>query len=264
METRDMSKWETAIAKVVSEDGQEEIIVRGHKLSGLIGKIGFAEMIFLLLQGRLPEPAQAAVLDGLLVASLEHGIAPPSMIARCFASYGTEIQSAVAGGILAFGDRMGGLGEQLARLMAAAMDDIGGDPAALRDDELRRLAVAIVARAAADGQRVPGYGIPLHGADPRAPLVLDLARRHGTFGPYCKFAVLIEDELARSRGGKRVAMNLDGVSACVILDLGFPWSSTRLFLLTARSISMGAHYLEEKSQDTTWRHIPAGQISYQD
>lgn len=264
METRDMTDWQTGIAKVVSEDGVEEIIVRGHKLSDLIGKVGFAEVIFLMLQGRLPEPAQAAVLDGLLVASVEHGIAPPSMISRCFASYGTEIQSAVAGGILAFGDRMGGLGEQLAELMAAAVDGTGIDPAVLQDDDLRKLAVTIVAQVKTAGQRVPGYGIPLHGADPRAPLVLELARQHGTFGPYCKLAVMIEDELSQSRGGKTVPMNLDGVSACVILDLGFPWTSTRLFLLTARSISMGAHFLEEKAQDTTWRHIPAGQISYQD
>ena len=42
----------------------------------------------LMLQGRLPTPGQARVLDALLVASIEHGIAPPSMISRCFASYG--------------------------------------------------------------------------------------------------------------------------------------------------------------------------------
>jgi citrate synthase len=118
MSTRDMTQWETAICKVVSKDGEEEIVVRGHRLSELVGTASFAETMFLMLQGRMPTPGQAHVLDALLVASIEHGIAPPSMISRCFASYGTSIQAAVGSGIAAFGDRMGGLGEQLARLMA--------------------------------------------------------------------------------------------------------------------------------------------------
>jgi len=104
MATRDVLERETSISRVVSEGAEEEVIVRGHRLSDLIGRISFAEMMFLLLRGDLPTPAR--VLDALLVASAEHGIAPPSMVSRCFASYGTSIQAAVAGGVLAFGDRM--------------------------------------------------------------------------------------------------------------------------------------------------------------
>ncbi len=109
MATRDMSSWETSIAKVVSEDDREEIIVRGHQLDDLIGRISFSDMMFLMLQGKLPTGEEARVLDALLVASVEHGIAPPSMIARCYASYGTSLPAAVGAGISAFGDRMGGV-----------------------------------------------------------------------------------------------------------------------------------------------------------
>ena len=48
-------------------------------------------MMFLLLRGDLATPAHACVLDALLVAWAEHGIAPPSMVIRCFASYGRNI-----------------------------------------------------------------------------------------------------------------------------------------------------------------------------
>ena len=41
------------------------MIVRGHRLSELIGRISFAEMMFLMLRGDLPTPAQARVLDAL-------------------------------------------------------------------------------------------------------------------------------------------------------------------------------------------------------
>jgi len=265
MSTRDMTQWETAICKVVSKDGEEEIVVRGHRLSELVGRISFAEAMFLMLQGRLPTPGQARVLDALLVASIEHGIAPPSMISRCFASYGTSIQAAVGSGIAAFGDRMGGLGEQLAQLMAGQLaPQLGqlGDPATIGEEQLRAAARAIVDGARRGGGRVPGYGIPLHGADPRAPKLLAVARERGIFGAYCRLAELIEAELAAARGGKAVPMNLDGVGAAIALDLGFDWRATRLFLLTARSVSMGAHFLEEQAQDTTWRHLRADQITY--
>ncbi len=262
MATKDMSTWNTAISEVISTDSEEEIMVRGLPLSQLIGKTSFAEMMFLMLRGNMPTPAQARVLDALLVASMEHGIAPPSMISRCFASYGTSIQAAVGGGVLAFGDRMGGLGEQLAQTMVEYL--AGHDPENQVVDEktVETIAARIVGDAHEKGQRVPGYGIPLHGADPRAPGVLAVARSEGTFGNYCRLGLAIEANLAARREGKTVPMNLDGVSAAVILDLGFSWQSTRLFLLTPRSVSMGAHYLEEQEQDSTWRHIPASQISY--
>ena len=261
MPTRDMTSWETAICKVVSEGQTEEIVVRGQRMSDLIGTVTFAEMMFLMLQGRLPTRAQARTLDALLVASIEHGIAPPSMIARCYASYGTSIQAAISAGVNAFGDRMGGLGEQMAEMMVARLAPhlAGGAP----DDEvLQREAEALVAEALARSQRIPGFGIPLHAMDPRSPKVLEVARAQGVFGTYCRFGEAIEAAIGRARGGKVVPMNVDGVSAVVALDLGFDWRATRMFLITPRTVSFGAHYLEEQSQDTTWRHLPAEQITY--
>lgn len=261
MPTRDMTRWETAIAKVVSDGNTEEIVVRGHRMSDLIGRLSFSEMMFLMLQGRLPSEAQARTLDALLVASIEHGIAPPSMIARCYASYGTSIQAAVGAGITAFGDRMGGLGEQLAQLLAGRLGPMlgAGVPS---DAQLAEVAEAIVADAMQSKSRVPGYGIPLHAMDPRAPKVLEIARREGTFGAYCRLGMAIETALAAARGGRAVPMNVDGVSAVVALDLGFDWRLTRVFLLTPRTVSFAAHFVEEQDQDTTWRHLPAEQIAY--
>lgn len=261
MPTRDMTGWETAISKVVSHGDSEEIIVRGHRMSDLIGKVSFAEMMFLLLQGKLPTAPQARTLDALLVASIEHGIAPPSMIARCYSSYGTSIQSAIAAGVNAFGDRMGGLGEQMARLLTERLAPhlaAGAPPDAL----LRQKAEAIVEQARQTKARVPGYGIPLHGSDPRAPHLLAVARKEGTFGAYCRFGMAIEEAITQSRKGKAIPMNIDGASAVVALDLGFDWRVSRLFLITPRTVSFAAHYLEEQDQDSTWRHLPADQITY--
>ena len=262
MATRNMADWQTSICKVVSTETEEKIIIRDHDLDDLIEELSFSAMMFLMLQGRKPDASQTKVLDALMVASMEHGIAPPSMISRCYASYGTTIQAAISAGINAFGDRMGGLGEQLARLMTEFLADLPADQEP-DDAELARRADELVAAEMAAGRRVPGYGIPLHGMDPRAPKVLEIARKYGTYGRYCRFGDAISDALARARGGRAVPMNLDGVGAAVALDLGFDWRSTRMFLLTPRSVSMGAHFLEEQDQDSTWRHIPGDSIDYE-
>lgn len=263
MATRTMNDWQTSISRVVSTETEDEIYIRGKRLGDLVGKVSFAGMMFVMYTGRIPSQAETDVMDALLVTSLEHGIAPPSMVARCYASYGTSIQTAVGGAMLAFGDRMGGLGEQMAKLMVerVAAHDGEGDPS---DAELDAMAKEIVEEAKAAGGRVPGFGIPLHGADPRAPMMLNIAKEKGTYGLYCRFADALGRALTEARGGRAIPMNLDGVGAAIILDLGFPWESTRMFLLTPRTVSAGAHYLEEQSQDSTWRHIPAEQITYED
>ena len=263
MATRNMTDWQTSICQVVSNEEEDRIIVRGHDLNDLIDEISFSGMMFLMLQGHKPTPTQARVLDALLVASMEHGIAPPSMVARCFASYGTSIQAAISSGINAFGVRMGGLGEQMAKFMVDTLADIAEGPVP-GDEQLQSRATRLVAEIIARGERVPGFGIPLHREDPRATKVLGVAKQHGTFGLYGRFAEAMEVELAKARGGRAVPMNLDGVGAAVILDLGFHWRSTRMFLLTPRSVSFGTHFLEEQEQDSTWRHIPADQIEYLD
>jgi citrate synthase len=255
MSADNMANWRTGIAEVVSTDTEEEVLVRGHRLSELIGSLSFAEMMFLLLSGREATKGQARVLDALLVASIEHGIAPPSMIARCFASYGTSIQAAMAGGIMAFGETMGGAGEQLAKMLSEAVTGLDGEPS---DDALRALAEEIVGR----GGRIPGYGIPLHGADPRSLKMLSVAREEGCFGPYCCLAELIEQEIERTTE-KSIPLNLDGVGAAVVLDLGFPWQLTRMFIITPRSVSFAAHYYEEQQQGAQWRHLAAEDITYE-
>jgi citrate synthase len=262
MATRDVVDWETGICQVISNDDEEEIVIRGHRMSDLIGQVSFVDSMFLMLQGRLPEPNESKVLDALMVASIEHGIAPPSMVSRCYASYGTSLQVAIGGAVMAFGDRMGGLGEQLAELMVETLNAASTDPATLDDAQLQQLAADVVNRLHGAGERLPGYGIPLHAADPRAPAVLEAAREHGTHGVYCRFAAALGHALEEKRGGRPVPMNLDGVGAAVILDLGFPWQSTRMFLITARTVSAAAHFIEEREQDTTWRHIPSTNIRY--
>jgi citrate synthase len=47
--------------------------------------------------------------------------------------------------------------------------------------------------------------------------------------------------------GRKIPINLEGVSASVVLDLGFHWQTAAAFIMIPRTMSMLAYYLEEKS-----------------
>ena len=262
MAARDMSKWETSISEIRSSDHEEEIEVRGLSLSKLVGRASFAEMTYLLLVGHMPTPSQGKVLEALLVASMEHGISPPSMIARCFSSYGTSLQAAIGGGVISFGEKMGGAGEWLAQRMFEEVSKASTDGGPVDDTRLEEIADGMIANAQTRGIRLPGFGIPLHKRDPRSPVLLELAKQGGIFSTYCKLVTMLEGRI-KTKSGAPVPLNLDGVAAALILDLGIPWRAARLFVIMPRTVSMAAHYLEEMEQDSHWRHLREDQIHYE-
>ncbi len=86
---------------------------RGYAIEDLIGRVGFAEMVWLLTRGELPKPAHAKLLEAALVAAVDHGPQAPSIaIARMAMTCGVGINNAMASAISVIGDIHGGAGEQ--------------------------------------------------------------------------------------------------------------------------------------------------------
>src|SRR5258708_20032891 len=63
--------WSTSIIEM--KPGM--IRYRGYAIEELIGRLGFAEMIYLMTRGELPHPAAAKLLEPALVSAVDH--APP-------------------------------------------------------------------------------------------------------------------------------------------------------------------------------------------
>ena len=75
----------------------------------MMGRLSFAEAVYLLLMGELPTPAIGRMLNAVLVSSIDHGVTPPSTLAaRNVATSGAPLKDCVAAGILAFGPHHGG------------------------------------------------------------------------------------------------------------------------------------------------------------
>src|SRR5436190_21376243 len=98
-------RWKSALTSIAPN----AILIRGYPVDEMMGRISFADAVYLLLMGELPPPAIGRMLNAILVSSLDHGVTPPSTLAaRNVATSGAPLKDCVAAGILAFGPRHGG------------------------------------------------------------------------------------------------------------------------------------------------------------
>lgn len=248
--------WKTAIAEVRSDD----VVVRGHRLSELVGSITYSDMAFLLIRGDLPQPRERSMLEAILVCLADHGISPSTIVARTLISCGSPVQAGMAGGMLSIADHHGGSGEEVAQilidLLASADHPSSSDISAASD--------AFVKAKLAARQQITGFGHPQHtDGDPRALQLLGLARDLGVAGRHCDALSQLGTALGAATGKPALrSANVTGAIAGILLDLGFPWSSIRGLVISARSLGMTAHIVEELEQGNRWRHAPAEDVDY--
>ncbi|WP_433170487.1 citryl-CoA lyase [Actinoallomurus sp. CA-150999] len=233
--------WATAVSHM--EPGVVEI--RGRPVQELIGEIDLVSMIWLMLRGDLPTGPKAALLQAALVAGVDHGPQAPSIaIARMAATCGIGLNGAVASGVNALGDAHGGAGQQCVELLdeVLALEAAGAD-----------LEEAVGQAIAAGPRYVPGFGHRFHPIDPRRDPLITLAEKAVTegvvAGEHLRAGKAIEEHLRRTRS-RPVPMNIDGATAIIYAELGFPAPLARGLFVLSRSIGILAHAWEESRQGT--------------
>ena len=226
----------------VSQAYPDRVEVRGRDLCGdLMGRLSFTEYFHLLLTGREPTDDQRYFLDLLLVAIAEHGMMPTNVAARMtLAADPGSLQGAVAAGILGAGPVILGTSESCARLLEEAQAKVAGGA------EPEAVAGALALETRASGDRMPGFGHPLHRPlDPRAERILELADERGVNGPYVLLARCFRDAVAEA-WGRPLTMNVAMPIAAVMLDLGFSPATVKAVPILARTAGLLAHLAEEQ------------------
>jgi citrate synthase len=227
----------------VSAANAATIVVRGFDLCrDLIGHVSFTDHAWLLVCGRLQDPAQRRVLDSTLVAIAEHGIVPSVAAARMTLAAAPEaMQGAVAAGILGCGSVILGSAEAAARLFS----EVHARAASAGVEDAARAAIEEWRSAR---RAIAGYGHPLHKtADPRVARLLDVASEAGRSGRHVEIARAIERMLPGITG-KPLAMNVSGAIAAVLLDAGYPLLAVKGIPILARTAGLLAHLLEEQDR----------------
>jgi len=224
-----------------------EIAVRGYPIQDLIGKLSFPQMIWLMLRGDLPTPQQAALLEAALVSAVDHGPQAPSIsISRMAVTCGAELNSAMASAINVLADIHGGAGQQCME-MYFDMDRRMKDGASLAD----AVNAGLDAWIAEHGKVIPGFGHRFHPIDPRAvkmiPMVEEAEKAGVVAGNFARIGRQVEATL-EARKGKRIPMNIDGVTAVIYAELGFPAELGRGLFILSRSVGILAHAWEQYQQ----------------
>ena len=232
--------WETSIVEV----GRNKLLIRGYRIEDLIGRLSYAEMVYLEIMGELPRKEVAGLLEAVLVATCDFGPFSPAIAsARMAVTCGISFNSAVANGLNVLGDIHGGASEEAMRLFYHVVSQSKKESRAIAD---------LIREACLDyqatGRHVPGFGHPINDNDPRVQRLLQLGdeavRARAIDGIFIDAARTFESTLERVCG-RRIPMNPDGAVAAIQCEVGLPAEVAKGLFGLSRSIGLVAHAYEE-------------------
>lgn len=222
----------------ISYATETEIRWRGLDLmTDILGKRDFSETMYLLITGRFPKPWERTVLEAALITLMEHGLTPHAIVARLVAdSNPSQIQVAIASGLMCVGEVFAGTMEGCGRLLADGL--VAEDRSAWCRD--------IAETCRAENRPLPGFGHPQHRPDdPRTPRLFEVARAAGAPGD----AIALLEELARAVDvayGRHLTINATGALAALLLEIGIEPGIMRAIAVTSRAAGLTAHIAEEQ------------------
>jgi citrate synthase len=241
-------RWQSSLTEIAPN----KILVRGYPLDEMMGRLGFAEAVYLLLMGELPTPAIGRMLNAVLVSTIDHGVTPPSTLAaRNVATSGAPLKDCVAAGILAFGPHHGGDIESCMRFLDSGLSRVRAGMT------VQAAADAIIAECAAAHEVPPGFGHRFHTRDPRAARLFQMALELELEGEHVRLIRACERALDadKDRVGRPLPVNVDGAIAAISADLGFAYELGNAIFLISRLPGLIAHAHEERTRETPMRQI---------
>lgn len=240
--------WTTRISR--AETGR--IWVRGYPLEEIVDKLSFVEAMWLLIRGELPAPRQAAVWElTMKIAMDQQFISSAACAARFVASAHPESPiPGLAAGILAHGS-VTGSPRPAAEMIYQAFELMQREGLS-REEAARRT----VERLLQERGFVPGFGHPIHKeAEPRAVLLQRKVQELGGWGEKAQLFEAIHQALVE-RTGKRLPMNLAGMTAAVYCELGFDPIEIEALAAVGYGYALIAHVTEEIKNGVPLRIIP--------
>ena len=234
-------------ATKIARHTADAIYVRGANLvDDLIGKLTFTEMMYFQLLGERPTPAQARILDAVLVTLMEHGLTPSAIASRLiYDSCPEAIQAAVAAGLLGVGSTFIGTMEGCAANLEEILSSSGNE---------QEIARKIARRFRDAKQPIPGFGHPHHKPDdPRSPRLLAIAEEAGVPGRHIRALRLLAAEVDAA-WGRHLTINATGAIAALLGEIGIPREVARGVAVVSRAAGLVGHIREEQL-DPSARHI---------
>lgn len=233
-------EFKTRISKVAEDD----VIIRGEKLSSLIEKGSFTDAIFLLLTNRKPNNKESKIFSSILTSIIDHGMGTTSSLTSRFVmSGGNSMNTAVGAGVLALGDYHGGAIENSMKQLKSITDIEN-----FVNDSLM------------NKKTIFGFGHSVYkNSDPRTKKLLEICKNENFTSKFIDKATQIESILAQK--GKNLCLNVDGLIAAILLEMGFSPELGKGVFIIGRVPGLVAQANEEK-QEKPVRRLDEKDISY--
>ncbi len=244
--------WSTAVTRIEPNSVQ----LRGYPVDQLMGRVSYADAVYLALRGELPDLATGKLIDAMLVSSVDHGVTPPSVLtAITVASTGADLSACVAAGILAISKWHGGAIEACMRTLLVAVEQ-----QQKKGRSTMETARAVIDFAKESNERLSGFGHRIHTSDPRTQRLFELAAEADRAGDYLDMIQGIRAAFLEK--GKDLPINVDGAMAAVLCELGFDSQLANAFFIMARVPGIVSHVHEERTRQKPMRQIHPDQYTY--
>jgi len=237
--------FKTAVSKVNAGDE----IIRGENLPKLIKEKNFGDVVFLIINGQLPNENESRMINAVLTSMIDHGPGTNSALAaRIVGSAGNALHTAVAAGIISLGgSRHGGALEGAAKFFQENV----------KTADLSNLLKSLKEKKT----RIPGYGHKILTHDKRTDTLFEVAKETGFFRECCVFAERVDVELNKI-SSKTIPLNMDGANAAILSDMGFPWQIVIGFFIIGRAPGLVAQVYEEMTSGEGIRRLEEEEIDY--
>jgi succinyl-CoA synthetase alpha subunit len=211
----------------------------------------FSSIIYRVITGKSdPQPKIARTLEAMIVASVDHGVTPPSAQATVIAaSTRAAYEVAVAHGIGAITDVHGGAGAKAAEFFknCVAKSRKEGLP-------IEEATKALMAEYIKAGKRIEGLGHRVHTEDPRRDSLWKMAQDAGV-AKDCVSASKVASRAFEKVRGMSLPINVDGVIGAIVADMGLDASIAKALFIYGRVAGLSAHYFEEVASQPQMRRI---------
>jgi succinyl-CoA synthetase alpha subunit len=203
------------------------------------------------------DPQRARMLEAAIVASVDHGVTPPSAQATLLASsVRAAYEVAVASGVSAITDVHGGAGAKAAEFFSEC-----ADLARREDIPLDVAAERVIEHRMSTGSRIEGLGHRIHQQDPRRDALWRLAAETGVAGACVAISKEVETSFQYARG-MTLPVNVDGVIGAIVADMDLDPRVAKAIFITGRVAGLSAHYFEEIATQPSMRRIDFARAVY--
>ena len=234
--TREPFKWVSEVAY----KNVHRIVARGYDTTELVeAGYGFADMIFIDFQSRIPLIEESEMLNYLLILSLEDGLSSPAAISRIVAKSNVYLTQSAGASILAFGHAYGAF-SAFGNMLNKYLDMVENE------EKSEEEAIDLLIDENKDKEH---FGISeLMLKDPAAKRIFDRAEKLGVSRKYIPFMKKVV-ERAKNKIDKPVDLDMLGGIGSAMMDLGFTSEATWSIIAVTRSFGAGAHWLEEVERE---------------